>query len=90
MANSELTLVQKLYLEALKSGPKKSGELTTIVRDRLTELKGGNNPVGATGRAQAVLNELEKNGYIKVVEKKLFGGKTYDLTEKGKKVNVDL
>ncbi|NLB88488.1 MAG: hypothetical protein GX790_04580 [Syntrophomonadaceae bacterium] len=86
----ELTLVQKLYLQALKDGPKKSGELTTIVRDKLTEIKGGNNPVGATGRAQAVLDELEREGYIVVVEKKLFGGKKYDITEKGKNVQIDL
>lgn len=86
----ELTLVQKLYLHALKTGPKKSGELTSIVRDKLTELKGGNNPVGATGRAQAVLDELEREGYIVVIEKKLFGGKTYDLTEKGRNAKIDL
>ncbi len=90
MANKELTLVQKLYLEALKKGPKKSSELTTIVRDRLTEIKGGNNPVGATGRSQAVLDELEKDGYIVAVEKKLFGGKTYDITEKGKNAEINL
>jgi predicted transcriptional regulator len=41
-------------------------------------------PVGATARSQAVLDELEKNGYIKVVAKKLFGGKTYDITDKGR------
>lgn len=86
----ELTLVQKLYIEALKSGPKKSNELTTAIRDRLTEIKGGNNPVGATGRSQAVLDELEKDGYITVVEKKLFGGKTYALTEKGKNAKIDI
>lgn len=83
---NNLTQVQKLYLEALKNGPKESGELTTIVRDRLTEIKGGNNPVGATGRAQAVLDELEKDGYILVVSKKFFGGKKYDITDKGKSV----
>lgn len=81
---NNLTQVQKLYLEALLDGPKESGELTTIVRDRLTEIKGGNNPVGATGRAQAVLAELEKDGYIVVVAKKFFGGKKYDITDKGR------
>lgn len=86
MANSELTQIQKLYLEALKDGPKQSGQLTSIVRDRLTVIKGGNNPVGATGRAQAVLDELERDGYITVVSKKLFGGKTYDITDKGRTV----
>ncbi len=84
MTNNDLTLVQKLYLEALKEGRKDSSELTRIVRDRLTEIKGGNNPVGATGRSQAVLDELEKNDYIVVVEKKLFGSKKYDITEKGR------
>lgn len=86
MENTNLTLVQKLYLEALKEGAKDSSELTRTVRDRLTELKGGNNPVGATGRAQAVLDELQKEGYIVVVEKKLFGAKKYDITDKGKQV----
>lgn len=86
MSNTELTQVQKLYLEALMDGPKETGQLVTIVRDRLTEIKGGNNPVGATGRAQAVLAELEKDGYIVVVAKKFFGGKTYDITSKGKSV----
>ena len=86
MANSELTQIQKLYLEALKDGPKQSGQLTSIVRDRLTVIKGGNNPVGAPGRAQAVLDELERDGYITVVSKKLFGGKTYDITDKGRTV----
>lgn len=91
MGNKELTLVQKLYLEALKQGPKDSSTLARIVRDRLTELKGGNNPVGATGRSQAVLDELEKDCYIVVVEKKLFGAKKYDITEKGKNaaINID-
>jgi DNA-binding PadR family transcriptional regulator len=84
MGNNELTQVQKLYLEALIDGPKESGELTTIVRNRLTQIKSGNNPVGATGRAQAVLDELERDGYIVVVSKKLFGGKKYDITAKGK------
>lgn len=84
MADLELTLVMKLYLESLKEGPKDSSTLTVMVRDKLTELKGGNNPVGATARSQAVLDELEKNGYITVVKKKLFGGKTYDITEKGR------
>lgn len=86
MANTELTLVQKLYIEALKEGNKDSAELTRIVRDRLTVIKGGNNPVGATGRSQAVLDELERDGYIVVVEKKLFGSKKYGITEKGKQV----
>ena len=86
MANTELTQVQKLYLEALTDGPKKTGELVTIVRDRLTEIKGGNNPVGATGRSQAVLDELEKDGYIVVVSKKFFGGKTYDISPKGRDI----
>ena len=31
----ELTLVQKLYLEALKDGPKNASALTTIIRDRI-------------------------------------------------------
>lgn len=84
MADIELTLVQKLYLEALKDGPKDSSQLSTIVRDRLTELKGGNTPTGATARSQAVLDELSKNGYIVVVAKKLFGSKTYDITDKGR------
>ncbi len=86
MGNTDLTQVQKLYLEALKDGPKESGQLTTIVRDRLTQIKGGNNPVGATGRAQAVLDELERDGYIFVVSKKFFGGKKYEITDKGKSV----
>lgn len=86
MGNTELTQVQKLYLEALKDGPKESGQLTTIVRDRLTQMKGGNNPVGATGRAQAVLDELERDGYIVVVSKKFFGGKKYEITGKGKDI----
>lgn len=90
MANIELTLVQKLYLEALKQGPKDSSELTRIVRDRLTEIKGGNNPVGATGRSQAVLDELQKNGYIVVVEKKLFGAKKYAITEKGQNAETEI
>lgn len=83
---AELTQVQILYLQALKDSKKNSGELTTIVRDRLSQLKGGSSPTGATGRAQAVLDELEKDGYITVIEKKLFGGKKYSLTEKGKQV----
>ncbi len=81
---AELTLVQKLNLEALKDGPKESSELATIVRDKLTEIKGGNNPVGATARSQAVLDELTKEGYIVVVSKKMFGGKTYGITDKGR------
>jgi len=84
MADTNLTLVQKLYLEALKKGPQDSSALTRIVRDRLTEIKGGNNPVGATGRSQAVLDELQREGYIVVVEKKFLGAKKYDITEKGK------
>lgn len=86
----ELTLVQKLFLEALKTGPKKANELNTAIRDRLTELKGGNTPTGTTARSQAVLDEMEREGYIKVVEKKLFGGKTYDITEKGKNAKIDI
>ncbi len=84
MADINLTLVQKLYLEALKDGSKDSSQLISIVKDKLTELKGGNNPVGATARSQAVLDELTKNGYIVVVSKKLFGAKTYDITGKGR------
>lgn len=84
MGNTELSQVQILYLEALKEGSKDSSELMKIVRDRLTEIKGGNNPVGATGRAQAVLQELEKLGYIVKVGGSLFGGKKFELTEKGK------
>ncbi|NLJ71410.1 MAG: hypothetical protein GX333_00175 [Syntrophomonadaceae bacterium] len=86
----ELTLVQKLYLEALKDGPKNASALTTIIRDRLTEIKGGNNPVGATGRSQAVLDELERDGYVNVISKKLFGGKTYEITEKGQNAKIDI
>ena len=84
MGDQKLTQIQMLYLETLKNGPKESGKLISIVRDRLTEIKAGNNPVGATGRTQAVLDELEKNGYIVAVSKKLFGGKTYDITDKGR------
>lgn len=84
MADLQLTLVQKLYLEALKEGPQESSKLVNLVKDRLTELKGGNNPVGATARSQAVLNELESNGYIVAIAKKFFGGKTYDITDKGR------
>jgi hypothetical protein len=84
MGNTQLSQVQMLYLEALKDGPQETGKLVTMVRDRLTQLKGGNNPVGGTARSQAVLDELEKEGYISVVEKKLFGGKKYAITDKGK------
>ncbi len=84
MGNQELTLVKRLYLDSLKDGAKESGELTSLVRDKLTEMKGGNNPVGATARSQAVLDELVKDGYIVVVSKKLFGGKKYDITDKGR------
>ncbi len=86
MGNTNLTTVQILYLEALNEGPKDSSELTRIVRDRLTVIKGGNNPVGATGRAQAVLAELEREGYIVKIGAKLFGAKKFELTEKGKQV----
>jgi len=86
MGNTQLSQVQMLYLEALKDGPQETGKLVTMVRDRLTQLKGGNNPVGGTARSQAVLDELEKAGYISVVEKKLFGGKKYAITDKGKQV----
>lgn len=86
---AELTLVQKIYLEALRTGPKKANELATIARNRLTEIKGGNTPTGATARSQAVLDELERDGYIKVIDKKFFGGKTYDITEKGKNAKID-
>jgi hypothetical protein len=54
MADLELTMVQKLYLEALKEGPQESSKLVNMVKNKLTELKGGNNPVGATARSQAV------------------------------------
>lgn len=87
---ADLTVIQKLYLETLKSGPRDSSELTRIVRDKLTELKGGNNPVGATGRSQAVLDELEKDGYIAVKEKKFLGGKKYEITEKGKNADTKI
>ena len=90
MGNTDMTLVQKLYLEALKTGPKDSSELTRIVRDRLTEIKGGNNPVGATGRSQAVLDELEKDGYIVVKEEKFFSAKKYDITEKGRHAGTEI
>lgn len=79
-----LTQIQVLYLEALKDGPQESAALTTIVRDRLTQIKSGNNPAGATARMQAVLDELEKDGYVVVVAKKMFGGKKYDITDKGR------
>ncbi|MDR2124298.1 MAG: hypothetical protein LBP38_04855 [Desulfovibrio sp.] len=86
MADTGLTQVQTLYLEALRDGTKDSSTLMKIVRDRLTELKGGNNPVGATGRAQMVLQELEELGYIMKVGGSIFGGKKYDLTDKGRTV----
>jgi hypothetical protein len=79
-----LTQIQILYLEALKEGSKDSSTLMKIVRDRLTVLKGGNNPVGATGRAQMVLQELEDMGFILKVGSSLFGGKKYELTDAGK------
>jgi DNA-binding PadR family transcriptional regulator len=85
MGNTELTLVQKLYLEALVEGSKDSAELTRIVRDRLTKLKDGQNPPGMSGRAQAVLQELENLGYIvKTKGGGFFAAKKYELTEKGK------
>jgi|GEM_PF-3028797 len=90
MGNTNMTLVEKLYIEALKAGPKDSSELTRIVRDRLTEIKGGNNPVGATGRSQAVLDGLEKDGYIVVIQKKFLGAKKYDITEKGKNAATEI
>jgi DNA-binding PadR family transcriptional regulator len=84
MANTALTQVQMLYLQALKDGPKASSDLMKMVRDRLTELKGGNNPVGATARSQGVMQELEDDGYIVKVGGSFFGGKKYDLTDKGR------
>jgi len=87
MADTNLTLVQKLFLEALKEGTKDSAELTRIVRDRLNEMKDGGAAPGMSGRAQAVLQELEREGYIaKVKGGKLFGAKKFELTEKGKQV----
>ena len=87
MADANLTLVQKLFLEALKEGTKDSAELTRIVRDRLNEMKDGGAAPGMSGRAQAVLQELEREGYIaKVKGGKLFGAKKFELTEKGKQV----
>jgi hypothetical protein len=84
MGNTQLSQIQRLYLEALLDGPQETGKLVTMVRDKLTQLKSGNNPVGGTARSQAVLDELEKEGYITVVEKKIFGGKKYALADKGK------
>ena len=86
MANTDLTLVQKLFLEALKEGSKDSAELTRIVRDRLNQIKDGGAAPGMSGRAQAVLQELEREGYILKLKGKLFGAKKYELTEKGKQV----
>lgn len=86
MANTDLTLVQKLFLEALKEGSKDSAELTRIVRDRLNEIKDGGAAPGMSGRAQAVLQELEREGYILKLKGKLFGAKKYELTEKGKQI----
>ena len=84
MGNDNLTQVQVMYLEALVDGPKNTGELMKIVRDRLTALKSGTTPVGTTARAQGVLQELEALEYMAVVKSSLFGGKTYGLTDKGK------
>jgi hypothetical protein len=64
MGNTQLSQIQRLYLEALLDGPQETGKLVTMVRDKLTQLKSGNNPVGGTARSQAVLDELEKEGYI--------------------------
>ena len=84
MEKASLTQVQTLYLEALKDGTRDSSELMKIVRDRLTEIKGGNNPVGATGRAQSVLQELETLGYITKVGGGLFSAKKYELSLNGR------
>ncbi len=84
MEKPEMSLVEKLILEGLKDGAKKSTDLLVVVRDKLTELKGGNNPAGATARSQGVLNELEKAGYIVKVGGSFFGAKTYELSDKGR------
>ncbi|MCL1915610.1 MAG: hypothetical protein FWG17_02705 [Desulfovibrionaceae bacterium] len=84
MESISLTQVQVLYLEALQDGPKDTGTLMKIVRDRLSALKSGTTPVGATARAQGVLEELENFEYIVKTKSSLFGGKTFGLTDKGK------
>lgn len=84
MEKPELSVVERLILEGLKDGPQKSTDLLVIVRDKLTEMKGGNNPAGATARSQGVLNELDKAGFIVKIGGSFFGAKTYDLTDKGK------
>ncbi|MBT8490884.1 MAG: hypothetical protein KJN62_07540 [Deltaproteobacteria bacterium] len=86
MENTNLTLVQKLFLQALKEGPKDSAELTRFVRDELSKIKDGGAAPGMSGRAQAVLQELEKEGYILKIKGKLFGAKKFELTEKGKQI----
>ena len=84
MENVSLTQVQVMYLEALQDGAKDTATLMKIVRDRLSALKSGTTPVGATARAQGVLEELENLGYMVKIKSSLFGGKTFGLTEKGK------
>lgn len=82
----KLTLVQKLYLEALKDGPKDMGALTRYVRDKLTEMKEGSKTAGGgfasthgmVARAQEVLAELARENYV--VKK----GKLFELTEEGR------
>jgi len=73
-----------MYLEALQDGPQNTGTLMKIVRDRLSALKSGTTPVGTTARAQGVLEELETLEYMVKIKSSLFGGKTFELTDKGK------
>lgn len=88
MKKPELTLVQILFLEALKEGPKDMGALTRYVRDHLTEKKETGKTVGGgfasthgmVARSQEVMQELIREKYI---SRK---GKLHELTEKGRQV----
>lgn len=88
MEKPKLTLVQTLFLEALKEGPKDMGALTRYVRDKLTEMKETGKTVGGgfasthgmVARSQEVLQELVKENYV------IRKGKLYELSEKGKQV----
>lgn len=80
----KLTDIKIILLEALKEEPKFYNELNTVLRDKMSDLKGGASSRGASSRAQDLLNQLEQDGFVSVIDKKFFGGRKYCLTEKGK------
>jgi len=79
----ELSFIEQTYLEILKDGPSGEKELGQKVINIVNSKKQGNNP-GATARLKAVLQDLEKNGYIAKAAGGGFFNKKFEITAKGK------